>query len=354
MSDLTPEQKIDIYRLLRLNRTVEERLVNLYRQGKIVGGLYRSLGQEATSVGSAYALKKGDLLGPLIRNLGSVLTVGVPAREIFAQYMARADSPTGGREGILHFGRPDRGLVSPISMLGTLVPVMAGVALAARMQRKKIVAMTYIGDGGTSTGPFHEGLNFAAVQRLPLVVIAENNGWAYSTPLRKQTSARCLADRALAYGIPAETIDGNDVIEVYAATRRAVDRARDGGGPTLIEAKTYRMKGHAEHDGQTYVPKEELEEWARRDPIDRYLRLLVESGVASAESLATIDQKIALETDRDVELALASPFPPPENAMTDVYGTRPLEAWAPGHQPGSFPDNRQKSPLMNADARKLP
>jgi len=319
MSDLTPERKINIYRLLRLNRLVEERLVHLHRQGKLVGGLYRSLGQEATSVGSALALESGDILGPLIRNLGSVLAMGVAPREIFTQYMARGNSPTGGKEGILHFGRPQEGLVSPTSMLGTLIPVMAGIALAGRMQGKKIVAMTFIGDGGTSTGPFHEGLNFAAVQRLPLVVVAENNGWAYSTPFRKQTAARSLADRGVAYGIPTETIDGNDVEAVYEASRRAVERAREGGGPTLLEAKTYRMKGHAEHDGQTYVPKEELDDWSRKDPIDRYARVLVEKGVATQEKLMEIDDRISAEIDRDVEHALASPPPPPENALKDVY-----------------------------------
>jgi TPP-dependent pyruvate/acetoin dehydrogenase alpha subunit len=321
MALLTGEQKVDIYRLLRLNRTVEERLVHLYRQGKIVGGLYRSLGQEATSVGSAYALEGGDVVGPLIRNLGTVLARGGRPRDIFAQFMARADSPTGGKEGILHFGRPEQGLVSPISMLGTLVPVMAGIALAGRMQKKAIVALTYIGDGGTSTGPFHEGLNFAAVARLPLVLVAENNGWAYSTPFRKQTAAACLADRAVAYGVPAETVDGNDVLAVYDATRRAVARARGGGGPTLIEAKTYRMKGHAEHDGQTYVPREELEEWSRRDPIDRYVAVLVESGVARLEELEEIDRAIAEEVGRDLDAALASPAAPPENAFDGVYAS---------------------------------
>jgi pyruvate dehydrogenase E1 component alpha subunit/2-oxoisovalerate dehydrogenase E1 component alpha subunit len=318
-SALTPERKIDIYRLLRLNRSVEERLVHLYRQGKIVGGLYRSLGQEATSVGSAFALERGDILGPLIRNLGSVLAMGIAPREIFTQFLARGNSPTGGKEGILHFGRPEEGLVSPISMLGTLIPVMAGIALAGRMQGKNIVAMTFIGDGGTSTGPFHEGLNFAAVQRLPLVVVAENNGWAYSTPFRKQTAARSLADRAIGYGIPAETIDGNDVEAVYAASRRAVERARSGGGPTLLEAKTYRMKGHAEHDGQGYVPKDELEDWSRRDPIDLYARSLLSTAVATAETLAEIDERISHQMDQDVAHALASPAPIPENALTGVY-----------------------------------
>ena len=196
--------------------------------------------------------------------------MGYSPRDVMTQYMARATSPSGGKDCNLHFGSPERGVISPISMLGALVPVMAGIALAGRMQKKDLVAMTWIGDGGTSTGAFHEGLNFAAVQKLPLVVVAENNGWAYSTPFRKQTAARCLADKAAAYGIPGDQVDGNDVLAVYDAARRAVDRARSGGGPTLIEAMTYRMKGHAEHDAQAYVPKAELEEWRAKDPIERY------------------------------------------------------------------------------------
>ncbi len=286
MPDLTREQKIEIYRFMRLNRGAEDRLVNLYRQGKVVGGLYRSLGQEATSVGSASALEKGDIVGPLIRNLGSVFVMGYSPRDVFTQAMGRANSPSAGRDSNLHFGTPERGLVSPISMLGALVAVMAGIALGARLQRKRIVALTYIGDGGMSTGAFHEGFNFAAVQKLPLILIAENNGWAYSTPMRKQTAARCLADKAQAYGVPGVSVDGNDALAVYEATRRAADRAREGEGPTLIESITYRMKGHAEHDSQAYVPKEELEDWKRRDPIERYTRALVESGTATAEELA--------------------------------------------------------------------
>lgn len=327
--DLTREQKLELYRFMRLNRVVEERLVNLYRQGKVVGGLYRSLGQEATSVGTAYALRKGDIVGPLIRNLGVVLVMGYTPRDVMTQYMARATSPSGGKDCNLHFGRPDRGVISPISMLGALVPVMAGIALAARMQKKDLVTMTWIGDGGTSTGAFHEGINFAAVQNLPLVVIAENNGWAYSTPFRKQTRARCLADKASAYGIPGETVDGNDVLAVHDAARRAVDRARGGGGPTLLEAVTYRMKGHAEHDAQAYVPKEEIEEWRAKDPIERYARVLVESGAGSANELAAIDQAIAEEVDRDVERAEASPLPAPEFAGEGVYARAPQPEPAP-------------------------
>jgi TPP-dependent pyruvate/acetoin dehydrogenase alpha subunit len=317
--ELSREQKRELYRFMRSNRVVEEKLVNLYRQGKVVGGLYRSLGQEATSVGTAYALKKGDIVGPLIRNLGVVLVMGYSPRDVMTQYMARATSPSGGKDCNLHFGNPDRGVVSPISMLGALVPVMAGIALAGRMQNKDIVTMTWIGDGGTSTGAFHEGINFAAVQKLPLVVVAENNGWAYSTPLRKQTAAKGLVDKAVAYGIPGEQVDGNDVLAVYAVARRAVDRARSGGGPTLIEALTYRMKGHAEHDAQAYVPKEELEEWRQRDPLELYARTLVESGDATAEELAAIDRAVSEEIDREAEAAEKSPLPDPAIALQNVY-----------------------------------
>ncbi|HEY1249882.1 MAG TPA: thiamine pyrophosphate-dependent dehydrogenase E1 component subunit alpha [Thermoanaerobaculia bacterium] len=319
MPELTREQRLELYRFMRLNRVVEEKLVNLYRQGKVVGGLYRSLGQEATSIGSAYALARGDIVGPLIRNLGVVLVMGYSPRDVITQYMARATSPSGGKDCNLHFGRPERGVISPISMLGALIPVMSGIALAARMQKKDLVTMTWIGDGGTSTGAFHEGLNFAAVQKLPFVVIAENNGWAYSTPFHKQTAAKSLADKAVAYGIPGETVDGNDVLAVYAASRRAVDRARAGGGPTLIEALTYRMKGHAEHDAQAYVKKEDLEAWRQKDPLERYARVLIESGDATAERLAALDEAIGQEVDREVQAAEQSPLPAPEVALQNVY-----------------------------------
>jgi pyruvate dehydrogenase E1 component alpha subunit/2-oxoisovalerate dehydrogenase E1 component alpha subunit len=319
VADLTREQKLELYRYMRLNRVVEERLVNLYRQGKVVGGLYRSLGQEATSVGSAYALRKGDIVGPLIRNMGVVLVMGYSPRDVMTQYMARGTSPSGGKDCNLHFGRPERGVISPISMLGALIPVMAGIALAGRLQKKDLVTMTWIGDGGTSTGAFHEGLNFAAVQKLPMVVVAENNGWAYSTPFKKQTAAPTLVAKAAAYGIPGEQVDGNDVFAVYEVARRAVDHARSGGGPTLIESLTYRMKGHAEHDGQAYVPKEELEEWRRKDPIERCAATLVASAAATAEELAAIDRSVADDVDREVEAAEKSPLPTPEDALRGVY-----------------------------------
>ena len=319
MGQLADGQKLELYRWMRVNRVVEERLVNLYRQGKVVGGLYRSLGQEATSVGTAYALGPGDFLSPLIRNLGSVLVRGYTPRELFAQYLARATSPSGGKDGNLHFASLERGVIGPISMLGELIPVMAGVALAARIRKLKIVCMTYIGDGGTSTGPFHEGLNFAAVQKVPLVVVGENNHWAYSTPLSAQMACGSLAERAKAYGVPAVTVDGNDVEAVHAAAREAVDRARDGGGPVFLEAVTYRMKGHAEHDAQDYVDKTELAAWSERDPLERYGRRLREEHVASVAALAAIDEAVHREVDADLAAAESAPPPSPEEALRNVY-----------------------------------
>src|ERR671933_182393 len=269
---LKPDQMLKLYRYLKLTRLVEERLVNLYRQTKVVGGVFRSLGQEATAVGTAYALAPQDFISPLIRDLGAVLVKGIRPREIFAQYMAKAWGPSEGRDLNIHFGDMERGFIGPISHLGDMIPVMTGIVLAARMQKKDTVAVAYIGDGGTSTGAFHEGLNFAAVQKLPLVVVAEYNHYAYSTPTHLQTAVANLADKAAGYGTPGYIVDGNDVVECYEVTREAVEFARGGGGAVLIEAKTYCRKGHAEHDDQRYVPAGELEFWEKRDPVARYER----------------------------------------------------------------------------------
>jgi TPP-dependent pyruvate/acetoin dehydrogenase alpha subunit len=318
-TDLPREKQLELYHYLRLTRMVEGRLGNLYRQGKVVGGLYSSLGQEANAVGSAYALAPQDVIGPLIRNLGSMLVRGVQPREVMMQYMAKSDSPTGGKDANTHFGDMKRGLVAPISMLGAVIPVMAGIALAGKMQGKDLVALTYIGDGGTSTGDFHEGLNLAAVLNVPFVLIAENNGWAYSTPTSRQMRIKSIATRAAAYGIPGESVDGNDVLAVYEATRRAVERARAGGGPSLIETRTFRMKGHAEHDDAGYVPKHLFEEWKLKDPIERFERHLLGNGLATEDQLKEIVAKIDAQLNQEVDFALASPMPPAERAFEGVY-----------------------------------
>jgi len=316
---LPPERLRDLYRTMLRNRLLEERLVNLYRQGKVVGGLYRSLGQEATSVATAFALEPGDLLAPLIRNLGSVLARGIRARDVLTQYLARATSPSRGRDANLHFSVPEKGVYSPIAMLGTLVPVVSGMLLAERMKGNRVVGMTYLGDGGTSVGAFHEGINFAAVQKLPLVLVVEFNGWAYSTPFEKQCAARTLADKAVGYGIRGEVVDGNDAIAVYEVAKAAVDRARAGAGPTLLECKTYRMKGHAEHDAQAYVDPKELAEWRAQDPLARLARVLSETGVMPAADFRTAHEEIERDLDADVAWAEASPFPDPADAITGVF-----------------------------------
>ncbi|MEW6207637.1 MAG: thiamine pyrophosphate-dependent dehydrogenase E1 component subunit alpha [Acidobacteriota bacterium] len=318
---MNKDQQLDLYYFMRLTRSLEDRLESLLKQGKIKGGLFRSLGQEATAVGSAYALDKnyGDILSPLTRDMGAMMVMGALPREVFASYLARATSPNRGRDQNIHFTDLERGFIGTISPLGTLVGVMNGVVLAARMQGRKTVGMVYIGDGATSTGMFHEAANFAAVQRLPLVIIGESNAYAYSTPTSKQMRIENLADRAKAYGIPSEIVDGNDAIAVYEAARRAVTRAREGGGPTFIETKTFRMRGHAAHDNQSYVPKEVLEYWRSRDPVDNFRRHLIADQIASTSEIEAVEAKVEALLDEDQQWAESQPAPRGEDALGDVY-----------------------------------
>jgi TPP-dependent pyruvate/acetoin dehydrogenase alpha subunit len=355
---LPRESLLELYYFMRQNRMAEERLANLYRQNKVIGGLYRSLGQEACSVGSAYALERGDIFTPLIRNLGAIFVRGGKPRDVFAQYMGRATSPTRGRDLNIHFGwlspdarsagylagatgsRPDAresqeraqartgeddgSMISVISMLGVMVPILVGAAMAERMKGRSTVALTWIGDGGTSTGAFHEGLNLACVQKAPIVIVVENNKYAYSTPTHRQTANPRFVDRARAYGCFGEAVDGNDVLAMYEVTRRAVARARRGEGPTLIEADTMRMHGHAEHDDMRYVPKGLLEEWARKDPLLRYERFLLGRGL-SQTALDDIVTRIERELDAELAAAEASPLPAPDSGLDGVFADRAAE-----------------------------
>ncbi|MGH9774897.1 MAG: thiamine pyrophosphate-dependent dehydrogenase E1 component subunit alpha [Candidatus Acidiferrales bacterium] len=326
---LTREQQLELHYFMRLNRSLEERMVRLFRQNKIVGGLYSSLGQEAVSVGTAYALEPRDWLAPMIRNIGALLVKGFRPRDIFTQHMAKFTSPTHGKDGTSHFGDlKDRHVVSPISMLGDLIPVMTGVAIAGRFLGQKIVTLTWIGDGGSSTGAFHEGMNFAAAQRAPIVVVVENNGWAYSTPVQRQVPIENLADRAKAYGIASSIADGNDVLAVYDATKEAVEMCRAGRGPFLLEVKTMRMKGHAQHDAADYVPKEMIDYWHLRDPIVRFEKYLTENRLWNEKEKSAIESRIERELDEDQKFAEESPLPPPELAEQGVYceGCHTIEA----------------------------
>jgi pyruvate dehydrogenase E1 component alpha subunit/2-oxoisovalerate dehydrogenase E1 component alpha subunit len=322
---LTDNQLLEMYYFARLAREIEERLVTLFRQSKVVGGLYRSLGQEGESVASAYALKRTDAVLPLIRNMGVLTTMGVRPREIFRQYMAKGTSNSRGRDLNIHIvhlpeeGKPEPVIVGPISMLGDSIPVAAGIAMGARMQGRDLVSMAWIGDGATSTGPFHEGLNFAAVRRMPLVVIVEDNKYAYSTPISKQMAIARIDERAAAYGIPHELVDGNDMLAVYDAAKRMVDRARAGEGPSLLGVDTMRMQGHAQHDDARYVPREMLDEWTSKDPLPRFRQMLMDKGASKEKQLDDIDRLAKELAAREADLAAEDPAPDPATVTRGVY-----------------------------------
>jgi TPP-dependent pyruvate/acetoin dehydrogenase alpha subunit len=328
---LTANQLLEMYYFARLARDIEERLVILFRQSKVIGGLYRSLGQEGESVATAYALDRGDAVLPLIRNMGALMRVGVRPREIFLQYMAKGPSNTRGRDLNIHIvhlpewtrgresGEPEPIVVGPISVLGDSIPVAAGIAMGARMRGRNVVSMAWIGDGATSTGAFHEGLNFAAVQKIPLVVVAEDNKYAYSTPVARQMAIERIDERAAAYGIPHEFVDGNDMVAVYDVARRFVDRARAGGGAALIGVDTMRMQGHAQHDDARYVPAALIDEWKARDPLERFGRVLMDRGAATAKDLADIDARTKSYAAAEAELADEAPMPDPATVARGVY-----------------------------------
>ncbi len=311
---LKREQSVELYRWMLLNRRLESALETLYKQSKVIGTVYFGLGQEACSCAAAYALAPEDWMGPSFRNQGALLVRGFTPADIMRQYMAKADSPTFGRDTGLHFGDiVRRNVCAPITMLGELIAVLGGVCLGARLQGREIAALTYIGDGGQSTGVTYEGLNFAAVQRLGVVVIVENNLWGFSTPSDRQFRVKDLAERSIAYGIPGVIVDGTDACQVYDATRDACERARRGEGPTLIEAKMMRMRGHAMHDAAQYVPRPLYEYWLKRDPLERFRRYLVEQ-----KKWLTADEheKLVAEIDSHIESerakAEASPMPTPQ------------------------------------------
>lgn len=316
---LTHQDHLNLYSFMRLAREFESRAVILYRQGRLVGALYTGTGNEAVAVGSAYALEDDDVIAPLHRDIGAQFVRGTQPRDVLAQYMGRVTGPSCGKDGSLHVGSTERRIIALISHLGTMIPTAVGAALASKLRRQRFVAMTYIGDGGSSLGDFHEGLNFAAVQRLPFILIIENNQFAYSTPTTAQYACQRLIDRAKGYGIPGELVDGTDVIAVYEACQRAVDRARAGDGPTLIETQTMRMRGHSEHDDASYVPKAMLEDWRQKDPIDRFERVLREQDILTDAIKAEIDQRIAREIDDAITFAEQSAWPAPEETWTGVY-----------------------------------
>lgn len=305
---------------MKLQRELEDRIERkLYRQGLIVGGVYVGRGQEAIGVGSAVLAQPDDVLCPSHRDLGVFLLRGMSPRTVLAQYMGRVTSPTRGRDGNMHMGDLRLNLIAFISSMATIVPVAGGAALALKYRNKPNAVFCYFGDGATSRGDWHEGLNFAGVQKLPIVYLCNNNQFAYSTPLELQMPVKNVADRGPAYGMPAEIVDGNDIIAVYQATQRALAHARSGQGPAMIECKSFRMTGHSAHDAAEYVPKAVFEEWAKKDPITRLEAVMMEWGFLSEAALGDLNRRIAAEVDDAVSWAEQCPFPDPATLPEGVY-----------------------------------
>ena len=317
---LTADQKLELFYWMTLTRVFDENMVAMWKQGRGLGGTFSQRGHEAISVGAGYALGPDDVVAPMHRDLGTYLLRGMAPQRIFGNLLGRANGVSGGRDANLHgMGDLDLNVIGFISHLGHSLPVALGAAMSFIYRDEPRVALTFTGDGSSSAGLFHETLNMAAVWNAPLVVIVENNQYAYSTPLSQQMKSPEIAQRAGAYAIEGVAVDGNDVEAVYAVTHAAIERARTGGGPTLIEAKTMRMLGHAIHDGAEYVPPELLAEWEKRDPVKLFREKLVASGVADAVELDEIGHRAAVEVVAAIEAAEASPLPEPSSVMYRVY-----------------------------------
>ncbi len=324
------EDRIWLLRAMLLMRGLEERAMSLYRQGKVPGSFYDGFGQEAVSAGPAFAMAPADRLCILHRDLAAHIVRGVTPERILAQYMGRAAGITAGRDGNVHFGDWKLGCVGMVSMLPDMMLVATGMAMAFKLRGEQRCALTWFGDGSTSRGDFHEAMNWAGVQKLPVIFILENNQYAYSTPLDKQFAVDPV-QRAEAYGFVGVTVDGNDVEAMFEATRAARERGLAGQGPTLIEAVTMRMHGHAAHDDMKYVPSELVEEWRRRDPIDRQEARLRELG-ADVDGLRAA---VAAEIDRAAEEALGSPMPDPDTAVDGLFCEGDAEVLGDGQAPWS-------------------
>ena len=320
MAALTGEQKLEMFYWMVLARTFDEGMVSLWKQGRGLGGTFSQRGHEAVSVGSAYALAPEDIIAPMHRDIGAYFLRGLTPRRVFGNLLGKATGVSGGRDANIHgMGDLSLNIVGYISHIPMSMPITLGVAMSLKLRKEAKVAMTYVGDGGSNAGLWHETLNMAALYKVPYVLIVENNQYAYSTHVSDQMPIENIADRAAGYNMPGTIVDGNDVEAVHMATREAVDRARKGGGPSLIEAKTMRMMGHAIHDGAEYVPRELLSKWEKMDPIARYQARLLAEGVADLEELSEIRQRAAVEIEDAIEFAESSPYPDPETVEEGIF-----------------------------------
>jgi pyruvate dehydrogenase E1 component alpha subunit len=319
MNENLKKEKEDIYYYMKLGRTMEERIEILYKQGRIPGAIYMGRGQEAITVTTSYLLKEGDVIAPTHRDLIAHLPRGMEPKRILAQCLGKRTGPTKGKDGISYMGDLKLGIFTPISMLPDGYPVVTGAALAFKLRKESRVALGYCGEGATSRGDFHESLNLASVQNLPVVFVVINNQFAYSTPVDKEMKIRDVSQRACAYDIPGISVDGNDVMAVYIVAKEAIDRARNGGGPTLIEAKTMRMRGHAGHDPAKYVPKELLDEWEKKDPIKRFEKHLIQENIIDESKMKEIGHRVEAEIEEALKFAEESPFPEGHETLEGVY-----------------------------------
>lgn len=315
---LTADDLRTLYRCMLQQRLAEERIVKLYQQGAVVGACFTGYGHEAIAVGAAYALGPLDVAATLHRDLGARLVLGMPLRLYFANFLGRVGSPSRGREGNLHIGGLGPRILLHTDYIGASVPVAAGAALGFRVRREARVAMVLFGEGTLATGEFHEGANLAAVLRLPLVLVCWNNQFALSTPVDREVVGP-IANRMAGYGMAACSVDGNDVLAVYDAARRAVDGARRGDGPAFLECRTMRVRGHSEADDASYVPKALLDEWRPRDPVARFEAHLRETGVLSADQVETLRGEVLAEVEAAQAWAEASPPPDPSELERGVY-----------------------------------
>lgn len=310
---------LQIYYFMRLTRELEDRTRKLFLQGKVAGGVYTAQGHEATTVGAAMVLRDGDCIAPQHRDLGMHLVRGGSPRAVMCQWLARGNSPTLGRDGQIHIGDMHHGIVPMISLLGESLPVACGVALSIKRLKRPAIVLASCGDGATNTGQFHEALNFASVQKLPVVFLIENNGYAYSTPTYKQFALQDLADRAKAYAMPGESVDGNDVLAVMATVGKAAAYVRSGQGPALVECKTFRVRGHSEADKADYVPEELRAEWLGKDPIKQFEEYVSREKILTAAIKTEIEARIKQVVNDAVNFAEQSPAPDPATVADYVF-----------------------------------
>jgi pyruvate dehydrogenase E1 component alpha subunit len=316
---LSPEQLLEMFYWLKLIRGFDERLSILVRQGKVRSGVYTGIGQEAIVVGTCFGLRREDFICPLHRDLGTFLMKGVEPRAMMSQMFGKSTGLSKGRDSALHSGVSELGIFGNTSMLGANLPVADGLALTFKMEQNDNVVVAYFGEGASNVGDFHEALNFAGVQNLPIIFVCENNQYAYSVPVEKSMAIDDVADRAQGYGFDGVAINGNDVLSVYQATQGALARARSGAGPTLIECKTYRWHGHSEHDKAFYRTDEELAMWKSRDPIPTFTTYLQTRNVLTDDKLKAIEERVKATIDDAVEFATNAPDPKPDEAVSDLY-----------------------------------